>query len=142
MAADKAKEFFARIETDPKAKELLSGAKEPKTEEEFIGVCMKLASQTGFEVTSDEIRDAIDTMTQKRREKTAAGIQLLPDEELESATGGNCWTGEDAPDGHEMGCFITYHGYGWTKENNTWCSDKFYCDGGHYQPKVCKGTWI
>ena len=40
--------------------------------------------------------------------------------------------GEDAPDGHEMGCGFFYHKYDWSKKNNTWCKQEYYCLENNY----------
>ena len=37
--------------------------------------------------------------------------------------------GEDAPDGHEMGCIWFYHHYIYQKEMNIWCKKSYYCNG-------------
>ena len=58
--------------------------------------------------------------------------ELTPDE-LDKAAGGTWWTGEDAPDGHEMGCAISWHHYTYQKENNIWCNMSYYCDGKHQE---------
>ena len=43
MAIEKVKELIKAIQTDPKAKELLKGASEPKSEEDMIRLCAEVA---------------------------------------------------------------------------------------------------
>ena len=141
MATEKVMELLNAIQTDPKAKELLKDAAQPRSEEEMIRLCAELAPQLGYDVNEAEIREAITAAAQARREKTAADIQALPDDDVEKAVGGGnedtFWTGEDAPDGHEMGCMLTYHTYQWQKDNDTWCKKEFYCSNRHYSQDPC-----
>ena len=130
MAIEKAKELLKTIRTAPNSKELLKDAAEPRSEEDMIRLCAQIAPKPGFDVTEKEIRDAITAAAQERREKTAADIEKLTDDEMEKATGGaedKLWQGEDAPDGHEMGCLITYHGWYWSRDNDTWCRENYWC---------------
>ena len=50
--------------------------------------------------------------------------------DLDQVAGGDFWTGDDAPDGHEMGCFITYHQWWTCEENKWWCHNYYYGEHG------------
>ena len=141
MATEKVMELLNAIRTDPKAKELLKDAAQPRNEEEMIRLCAELALQLGFDVTEAEIREVVTAAAQARREKTAADIQALPDDDVEKAVGGGnenaFWTGEKAPDGHEMGCVLIYYTYRWQKDHDIWCKREYYCSKGHYSQDPC-----
>ena len=107
----------------------------------MIRLCAQVAPKLGFDITADEIRAGIAEMERQRREKASAGMETLPDEEVESATGGILWTGEDAPDGHELGCYMAYHGYTYQKDNDIWRSKEYCCDGRYWVPGFCEGDW-
>ena len=40
-----------------------------------------------------------------------SSVTTLDVEDLDKVAGGVLWFGEDAPDGHEMGCVCTYYKY-------------------------------
>ncbi|MBR5110621.1 MAG: Nif11-like leader peptide family natural product precursor, partial [Clostridia bacterium] len=128
MATEKVKIFLERLQADPEAKKLYEGRTKPTTGEEFVRVCAQIASKLGYDLTEADIREAITEAEQARREKTAAEIQKLPDEEVVKATGGEedvFWTGEKAPDGHEMGCFAIYYSYAWQRDHDIWCRHEY-----------------
>ena len=135
MATEKVMELLDAIRTDPKAKEMFKGTAKPKSDEEMIRLCAELAPKLGFDVTEDEIRAGVEAIKQERIKKTAADIQALSDEETETVAGGKedlFWTGEDAPDGHEMGCFATYHNWRWSRDHDYWCTYDYYCYQHHH----------
>lgn len=67
---------------------------------------VEIAAKLGYEVTAEELA------------KTFAEARELDDEDLEEVSGGMLWFGEDAPDGHEIGCFRFYYA-GWDDYNQT-----------------------
>lgn len=137
---DKVKELLNAVRIDPKAKELLQGVSEPRSEEEMIRLCAGIAPKLGFDVTEAEIREAITAAALERREKTAADMEKLSDDDVEKAAGGTedaFWTGEKAPDGHEMGCFAIYYSYAWQRDHHIWCRQEYYCNRGHYSADPC-----
>lgn len=73
----------------------------------------------GYDVALDDIVQAVAD----RRATTSDEPVELDESELDSVVGG--W--EDAPDGHEMGCFLFWHGKSWQRENEVWCKRDFYC---------------
>ena len=127
MSMEKLTALLDAVRTDPRAKELLKDAAEPKSEEEMIRLCADIAPKLGFDITEDEIRAGIAEMVRERMEKTAADMEKLPEDELKNAAGGACWTGDEAPDGHEMGCLIAYHGWQWSHDNDIWCRESYWC---------------
>ena len=135
MAIEQAKELLKAIRTDPKAKELLGDAAEPRSEEEMIRLCAKLAPNLGFDVSEIDIREALAATEQERLNRTAAGVQMVSDEDVANATGGDAvgafWQGEDAPNGHEMGCLFTYYDFDWQRDNSVWCKSEYYCNEAH-----------
>ncbi len=93
MAIEKVKELIKAVKTDPKAKELLDGVSEPRSEEDMIRLCAEVAPKLGFDVTEAEIRQGIAQEEWNRRENTDAAaeqIQKLSDSEVENAAGGSC----------------------------------------------------
>lgn len=73
MAIEKVKELIKAIQTDPKAKELLKGASEPKSEEDMIRLCAELAPKLGFDVSETDIREAVAALSRERMEKNGGG---------------------------------------------------------------------
>ena len=142
MAIEKVKELLETVKTNPKAKELLKGAGEPKSEEDMIRLCAEIAPKLGFDITEAEIRAGVAEMERQRREKTSAGIETLSDEDAEKASGGILWNGEEAPDGHELGCYLTYHDYGYQKEKGIWCKRVYFCNSGYYTTTFCSNDWV
>ena len=86
-----------------------------------------IAKELGFDVTAEELEEAVKAMRKAAGEAT----KELSIDELGKVAGGIFWTGEDAPDGHEMGCFMTYHHHQWSVDNNIWCKSTFYCTGSY-----------
>ena len=81
------------------------------------------AKELGFDVTGEDLEKALRQLRQ-----TDEHPRELNPEELDNVSGGDFWAGEDAPDGHEMGCFVSYHHYAYQKDNNIWCKHEYYCD--------------
>ena len=119
MALENAKKFLKQMITDETLRKRLEG----KTSAEASAI----AGELGFDVNAEELVEALKAL---RNEAAEDPNELSPDE-MDKAAGGTFWGGEDAPDGHEMGCALTYHGYDWSKEHNTWCQSSFYCTGNH-----------
>lgn len=82
MAIEKVKELLQAIRNDPKAKELLKGASEPKSEEDMIRLCAEVAPKLGFDVSETDIREAVAALSRERMEKTAADVEKLSDDEV------------------------------------------------------------
>jgi len=108
---------------------------------------VEIAKELGFDMTVEELEEAMKALRQAAMQET----KELSLEEMDQAAGGTFWGGEDAPDGHEMGCALTWHGYSWSKEKNIWCNKSFYCKGNHldengvYHGEDCKSyfnNWL
>ncbi|MBO6301813.1 MAG: hypothetical protein J6N15_05195 [Ruminiclostridium sp.] len=99
---------------------------------------LKIALGSGYDVTLEEL---IEAEKENRKAKAAQTDAKLSIDELEDVAGGKAWNGEDAPDGHELGCLIFYHHSGYSKENEVWCKDNYYCSGTNrtcaYFDKTC-----
>ena len=123
MAKEIAKKLIAELQTNEELKAQVEGITDP---EELA----KKAIEAGYDVTADELVEAEKEFRKELAEKSDAQAKKLSVDELENVAGGDangCWEGEIAPDGHEMGCDICYHGYDWSKEHNIWCSQDWYC---------------
>ena len=77
---------------------------------------VSLANEAGYDVTLDALIEADRELRASVADKTE-----LSENELEKVAGGACRDSEDAPDGHEPGCAISYHDYSYQKNNNIWC---------------------
>ena len=115
MGAENAKSFLKMDEGDEELRKRLG----EKTPEQAAAA----AAELGFELTADELLAA---EAELRSEMAAKPVELSP-EDMDRAAGGIWWYSEDAPDGHELGCVITYHGKGWARENKVWCKDNYFC---------------
>ncbi len=78
--------------------------------------CLKAASEIGYELDPDDLAAA----DKEGRE--------LSEDELEAVSGGMLWLGDDAPDGHEMFCMLTYWS-NWVQFDYAW--QYTYCKGSH-----------
>ena len=119
MAFENAKKFLEQAMKD-KALRARTAEKEPA---EVVAI----AKELGFDVTAEELEEAVKAMRKAAGEAT----KELSIDELGKVAGGIFWTGEDAPDGYEMGCFMTYHHRQWCADNNIWCKSTFYCTGSY-----------
>ena len=123
MALENAKKFLEQV--------LKDGALRARMAEKDPAEAAAIAKELGLDVTAEELEQAVKAM---RRAGGEATKELSPDE-MDKAAGGSFWTGEDAPDGHEMGCIAFYHQYNYQKENNIWCNKSYYCNH-HYQIQI------
>ena len=140
MAIEKVKELLKAVKTDPEAQAKLSGLAKPKDEDGAIRYYAEAAKLLGFNVTEKDIREAVAAASKEQEKKTAADMEKLADNDVVKATGGEedvFWTGEKAPDGHEMGCFAIYYSYAWQRDHDIWCRHEYYCNQGHYKADPC-----
>ena len=82
-------------------------------------------------MTADELIEAEKEFRKELAEKNDAQAKKISLDDLDSVAGGTCWEGEDAPDGHEMGCNVCYHYYDYSKETGNWCKNKYFCITGN-----------
>ena len=145
MAKENAKELIAELQTNEELKAQVEGITDP---EELA----KKAIEAGYDVTTAELVEAEKEFRKELAEKSDAQAKKLSVDELESVAGGDentWWQGELAPDGHEMGCAMSYHGYDWSKEHNIWCGYVFYCtrewscsDNYSHSWDYCESAWM
>ena len=86
------KEFLKALATDPKAKELRKGMKEPASTEEAAEQYITIAEKMGFSVTKESILEFL-TVMEKKQQAQAAKAQneikaALNEDDLESVAGG------------------------------------------------------
>ena len=129
MSKETAKKLIAELETNAELKAKVSGITD-------AAELLKIANESGYDVTMEELTEA---EREYKRDKAAETDEKLSFDDLEGVAGGGLWTGDDAPDGHEMGCAISYHGTDWQIENNIWCTKHWYCQKSLYSTD-CKGT--
>ncbi len=118
MAVENAKKLLERIMKD--------AALRARAAEKGPAEVAALAKELGYDVTAEELARA----EQDLRAPSGSGetpVELDVDD-LDKAAGGSFFLGEDAPDGHEMGCIAIYHHYNYQKENNIWCNRAYYCN--------------
>ena len=129
MSKETAKKLIAELETNAELKAKVSGITD-------AAELLKIANESGYDVTMEELTEA---EREYKRDKAAETDEKLSFDDLEGVAGGGLWTGDDAPDGHEMGCAISYHGTDWQIENNIWCLKHWYCQKSLYSTD-CTGT--
>ena len=96
-------------------------------QERSIEEAAEVARGLGYDATAQEI--AAEFEEYRNAKADAEPVELL-EEELDQVAGGG--TGilgdlEEAPDGHDMGCVLPWHGKSWARENKTWCRRNYYC---------------
>ena len=118
MSRENAKIFLEQAMKDKALKARISD-KEP------VDV-LAIAKELGLDVTADDLAQA------ERDLRNASGSAEVPVElapgEMDKVVGGSAFMGEEAPDGHEMGCIWFYHHYNYQKEINIWCKKSYYCN--------------
>ncbi|MBR5088530.1 MAG: hypothetical protein IK093_03795 [Ruminiclostridium sp.] len=93
---------------------------------------LKFANDSGFDVTMEDLLEVEKALREAKAEETDEVALSLDD--VEDVAGGATVTinGEDASDGHEIGCDASWHGYNWCEDNNEWCKKDFYCSGSYW----------
>ena len=66
---------------------------------------------------------------QELRKASGADVEELDEADMDRAAGGGCWNGEDAPDGHEMGCHIFYHDNDYSQKTGNFCKQVYFVKG-------------
>ena len=117
MSKESAKKLIAEMQTNEELKAKIAGITD---KEELV----KMANEAGYDVTLDELTEA----EKEYRAELAKKSDELSADQLESAAGGKVWNGEDAPDGHEMGCFESYHNSSYSIYRDVWCKKSYYCN--------------
>ena len=124
MAFEKEKQFLEKMMADEDLR-----AKVEAADPEQIA---EIARTAGFDISAEDLEKAAN----EARAKDDPEISKLSPEDMDKVAGGSLsdwWpSGEDADDGHEMGCVFVYHYYGWSEENNQWCKSKWFCISNNY----------
>ena len=86
------KEFFKKLATDPKGKELLKATKEPDTADEAANLYVGIAKELGANVSREDMLIFVQANEKEQRraaEKAVADVKVaLADSELENVAGG------------------------------------------------------
>jgi len=116
MAMESAKKFLEQMMSD----EALRASVAKK---DAAGVAAA-AKEMGFDLTQVELLQALKLLQQKDKSEP----EILSPDDLTKVSGGALFFGDDAPDGHEMGCSVVYHDYQWQKQHNIECKSSHYTD--------------
>ena len=92
-------------------------------QEKTLEEATEAARGLGYDVTEEEFAAEVEEYRATKAEEPVEPLE----EELDQIAGGVWGTGEIAPDGHEMGCFIPWHGRSWALDSDTYCNHNFYC---------------
>lgn len=126
MAMENVMKLFEELQ---KNKELQAKINSVETLEEIAAIAL----EAGFDVSAEDLKAGEQKLRNNMAKATDEQVSRLSMSELDSVVGGDLGNSEDAPDGHEMGCFLMWHGLQWQLDNNIECKES------HYQ--FCKGTW-
>ena len=122
MSKESAKKLIAELQTNEELKAKIAGITD-------VAELTKKAVEAGYDVTEAEL---IEAEKEQRGAQAAKTDEKLSLDDLDAVAGGGFWTGDNAPDGHEMGCAACYHHYDWQEENGIWCSKSWYCSHGRF----------
>ena len=124
MATENAMKFYEELQNNEELKAKASAAKGP---EDLVAI----AVDAGFDITWEDL-EAVEWELRKSVARTTDGhVAELSEGELDDIAGGELWLGETAPDGHEMGCFLPYHGRDWQYEHRIRCKACYYYTSGY-----------
>ena len=121
MSKERAKKLLVELQTNEELKAQIAGIPGPAE-------MVKKAVEAGYDVTLEELTEAEKAF---RAEMAKKSDELTADE-LEGAAGGGLWTSEEAKDGHEFDCSISYHQYSYQKENGEWCKSASWCEKNNH----------
>ena len=89
---EEVKQFLQEISTDPKAKGLMKGMKEPENVREAAAVYHEVAEKLGYQLTKNDIKTILAFMEKNQKEQTAktecSVKQALDDSALDAVAGG------------------------------------------------------
>ena len=92
-------------------------------QEKSLGEAAEVARSLGYDVTEEEVAAELEEYRSIQAEQP---VELIEDE-LDKVAGGIFGEGEIAPDGHEMGCILSWHGKSWARDNREWCDHNYFC---------------
>lgn len=116
MANNAATEFLKKVLLDEALRARV--AKDPAQ-------AAAVAAELGYEITAEELAAAENAL----HVPAEAEVVELDEADMDRAAGGGCWNGEDAPDGHEMGCHIFYHDNDYSQTTGNFCKQVYYEKG-------------
>ena len=133
MSKEIAKKLISELETNEELGAKVAGVTDPNE-------LLKIANESGYEVTMEELIDAEKAYRKAKALETDKKLSL---DDLENVAGGFVWLAEDAPDGHEIGCEMSYHKKGYCEETGNYCYRHWYCRSSArdclHVLRVCKG---
>ena len=118
MAREQTIEFLKLLETD---EALLDRVREKSPDE-----VAEIAHGLSFDITGEELEAAIKELKAERARQHKP--KALSVDQLDRVVGGAFGDGETAPDGHEMGCMLSWHGNEWQEKNKIYCHKMNLCD--------------
>lgn len=118
MAKESAIEFLKMLEGDEKLHEQIR--------EKTLAEVAEIARGLSFDFTESELNAAIEEIKAMRARQSEP--VSVPVEQLDRVAGGIFGDGETAPDGHELGCVIPWHGNEWQEEHKIYCKKMNLCD--------------
>ncbi|MBO6229767.1 MAG: Nif11-like leader peptide family natural product precursor [Ruminiclostridium sp.] len=121
MSKESAKKLIAELQTNEELKAKIAGITD-------IAELTKKAVEAGYDVTEAELIEAEKELKNVQAAKTDEKLSL---DDLDAVAGGSYWDGDNAPDGHELGCAVCYHYLKWQEDNNVWCKERWYCQRNH-----------
>ena len=122
MSKESAKKLITELHTNEELKAKIAGITD-------VAELTKKAVEAGYDVTEAELVEADREFRTAQAERTDEKLAM---DDLEAVAGGYLWKGEDAPDGHEMGCAASYHKRGYSEESHNWCSSHYYFSNGDW----------
>ena len=126
MANEKVTKLVKELQENATLREKIAAMNNPED-------MLKLAKDSGFDVTMEELEEVDKALREAKAEETDE-IALSFDDVENVAGGMVAVEGEDASDGHEIGCEASYHGYKGCVENDEWCKTLLYCTSGNVRP--------
>ena len=124
MSKESAKKLIAELQTNEELKAKIAGITAPAE-------LTKKAVEAGYDVTEAELIEAEKELKTAQADSTDAKLSM---DDLDSVAGGALWRGEDAPDGHEMGCLACYHGEEKCSAEGWYCSVSYYTKKSNVRP--------
>ena len=122
MSMENAKKLINELQSSDEMKAKIEGITDPKD-------LLKAANEAGYDVTLEELIEA-----DREFRATHAAKTELSQEELEAVAGGELWRGDDASDGHEFYCKLSYHEKEYQFETEEWCLRIYLCNVGTLTP--------
>ncbi|MBO6302908.1 MAG: Nif11-like leader peptide family natural product precursor [Ruminiclostridium sp.] len=128
MSKETAKKLIAELQTNDELRAKIAGITD---QAEMV----KIAASAGYDVTVEEMLEAEKEFKAEQSHKTKLSV-----DEIEAVSGGELWSSEDAGDGHEFDCKMSYHDYKYQLEKQEWCKNTHFCANNNYpEPKINYG---